>query len=97
MCTCAAAADASLSALPDIEADTFLFQFGAVKFFAHVIVRINPSTRQQFLPDFGFLRLPRLTLNAAMRSETKASRLMSGGGGGEGVEGWCQRAQGGPQ
>ena len=47
---------------------------------AHVIVRINPSTGIRFLVKFGSLRLPRLTLNAAVCSEIQVPRVMLGGG-----------------
>ena len=54
--------------------------------------QINPSSRQPFLADFGFLRRPRLTLNAAVCSEIKAPRVMLGGGAKKGSRGggWAQ-------
>ena len=53
---------------------------------------INPSTGIRFLVKFGSLRLPRLTLNAAVCSEIQVPRVMLGGGAKKGSRGggWAQ-------
>lgn len=60
--------------------------------FAHVIVRINPSTGIRFLVKFSSSRLPRLTLNAAVCSGIRSPRVMLGGGAKKGSRGggWAQ-------
>ena len=80
---CAAAA---ASANPTEEASV-VCHLPKCQLFARMLRQLNPRMGTRVLPDFGFLRPPRLTLNVAVCSETQPRRLMLGGGAKKGSRG----------
>ena len=86
---CAAAA---ASANPTEEASV-VCHLPKCQLFARMLRQLNPRMGTRFLADLGFLRPPRLTLNAAVCSKPRAPRVMLGGGSKKGSRGGG-RAQG---